>query len=333
MLSLLRVIPLLAYCSLCAACPETWYNVEDIKCVKFFPRLEHEAGAVNRCEQNGASLLVIENKQEWRAISFLTALHDYKNSWTGDNATRFFSQRGGPCSLTTGDVDQVCRVYVYDNNKVNRCDVECNKLFPFACQKPYEDTGLVRPLPVTGYECPPKFTSWGKNCYHFLAERHNSPDECRSKYDEGGLVVESKFEEDFIRITMANLGYGLESKLWLNASCTDQTCTYLSNETLVSHDRLNLTSCTGVGGTNVYWDLITDEWRCADKQDPDAGFYSICKVAGQRKYGVEVVAPVLPSLIAAEQKDGTSAASSFLSSSSSSSYFLLIFIASRFLQP
>ncbi|KAI1294759.1 hypothetical protein HDE_06064 [Halotydeus destructor] len=303
-------LPFLGLVALSAAyCPEGWTNVNNIKCMKFFPEDVTAPEAVVKCATYGASPLTIAHSTEWGKEMKMVSMGGYKHAWTKDISLKFWGQKlGETCSYNMlGNVAEACPLYTFDaaDNRVKRCTANCLNKHPYACERGLVGGPGAKEAEPNGYSCPDKFTAWGANCYQFLAGRHGWPVECNSQHDqdlESDLKIDSKMEEDYIRNTMANLGYGASPKVWVYAECTDKDCKYRDDPRPVTHEKVDYASCVNATKErrkqNMYWDLDSDEWRCSADLKAGEGYYSVCKTKGTRVEAQALVDPVVPSLVA-----------------------------------
>ncbi|KAI1294790.1 hypothetical protein HDE_06066 [Halotydeus destructor] len=318
-----RFLPFLALVAICTACPEGWTNVANKKCVKLYPEDVSVVDAAIKCNSYGAEMLKIGGPGEWATIMKLFNMGAYKHIWTRDVSLKFWGQKvGDPCAFNMLEMPaNVCPVYTFvaKDNQIKRCTADCGLKYPYACQMDHVAGPGVTEAPETGHSCPAHFTPWGANCYKFLAGRSPYIIECNvhnERAQETNLKIESKAEEEYIRRTMANLGYGAHIKLWMWASCIGKTCEYNDDTKPVNHATLDVDSCANQTGHNIYWDLDSDHWKCPTDLETEEGYYTICKTGGRQIFGAQPVEPTLPSLIAeptpAPSSSALSLASTFL---------------------
>ncbi|KAI1294758.1 hypothetical protein HDE_06065 [Halotydeus destructor] len=293
-------LPLCALVALCAAnCPEGWTDVNGSMCIKLFPEDVTAAEAEVKCQTYGLHRLRIRDGLEFDTIMKLVHSKGYQHVWTDDGYDRFAGEPQDMSCLynVTTESPNTCLVYSFFEGAdvpIKRCTAHCENRYPYACARPLVGGPGVREPTATGYSCPDKFTSWGANCYHFLPGRQRWAAECTSRHDpslRANLKIESKMEEQYIRRTMYNLGYGANIRVWVWAKCAHKECTYQDNSVPVNHDTVNYASCGNASGNNVYWDFDSDEWRCASDAEMVTGFYSVCKTKGRRLEALPLVGP------------------------------------------
>ncbi|KAI1294816.1 hypothetical protein HDE_06074 [Halotydeus destructor] len=275
----------------CHSCPQSWTSVHDRKCVKLFPvALDHNSARV-KCQQEGATLFTVEQKDEWEPLAKMAAKRSFEKLWTTEASAKLTFNENGYCAFFhLPATERLCPVYEIKrgDNPIRRCDGYCSRRYSFGCQKPFtpgpgtQEENDAETTIFKGYSCPSKYTLWDKHCYQFLAGLHGWPVQCSHNSGLlGDLMTESEAEENFIRVTMKQLEYGTDLKVWVDADCSDTACEH-SDGSPVTHSRINFASCRNLKDENVYWDLTTDEWNCVKNGDPSKEFYSVCKLPANK---------------------------------------------------
>ncbi|KAI1294966.1 hypothetical protein HDE_06073 [Halotydeus destructor] len=296
--------------ALCTACPDTWTNVNDAKCIKLFPRAVDHEEAVTACQAQGAQLMRVHDKAEWDIVEKVASGGGYREMWTDDAREPFFGNPNEWCGLHYARRGgATCSVYSVEWDEVKLCTGYCSKEYPFACQKPFTAQRQPTSPPVTGYWCPAGSTSWDKHCYKFLAGKHSWPIECSNSFEKDDLKPQSLSEETFIRNKVQELGYGNDVSIWIKASCNRTTCSFGDGKPTF-HDKVNLDGCDDM--SYVYWNLTTDEWKCIPRKNSGSRFYSVCKTNGKRLQGVEITVGVDEPRIQVETTDASPKASIYL---------------------
>ncbi|KAI1294766.1 hypothetical protein HDE_06069 [Halotydeus destructor] len=293
----------------CTGCPFTWTNFEDTKCVKLFPVELSEGDAVNKCREFDAKLLRVKDADEWETLRPLVAQASYAKVWTDDPSAPFFgNQNGESCGSLPLDVSgsvpvkRMCPLYSFQGNRIKRCNANCDDQLTFGCEKPYTSGEVVpQEVEASNYTCPSGLVPWKQYCYQFLAGRHFSNRECSLRHGKQyDLKPESIGEEEFLRTTMKHLGYEAEAKVWVDANCTLEPCTF-KDGARASHVNVDTASCKAGTNPDVYWHMAYDEWICTDSSQLREKYYSVCKL--DATLGTEVLVDITSTEMSLDTSD------------------------------